>query len=186
MTIGADEIRATTDKYLKRFPDEREQLTRLLAALDDGSTITSRTDFRGHVTCGAVLIDPDGRVLHIRHNALDRWLLPGGHVEPEDACLRDAALREAFEETGIAAQAMRHVLDFETIPFDIDVHAIPTNAEKCEPDHWHFDIRHAFHVPGILGVELQQEEVSGATWLTTDAIPATRLRKKLRRLAALP
>ena len=42
------------------------------------------------------------RVLLVHHARLDRWLLPGGHVEPEDGCVEDAARREVIEETGVA------------------------------------------------------------------------------------
>ncbi|WP_406403626.1 NUDIX domain-containing protein [Streptomyces sp. NBC_00879] len=49
---------------------------------------------------------PTGRVLHIKHRALNRWLLPGGHLEPDDTSLLAAAQRELTEETGIPASVV--------------------------------------------------------------------------------
>jgi 8-oxo-dGTP pyrophosphatase MutT (NUDIX family) len=52
----------------------------------------------------ALLIDPDGRVLlvHERLEAAEsHWLTPGGGVEPGERP-SEAAVREVFEETGIA------------------------------------------------------------------------------------
>jgi 8-oxo-dGTP pyrophosphatase MutT (NUDIX family) len=51
----------------------------------------------------AVLVTPRGRLLVIERvwpGAQPYWVLPGGHVEPEDADLRAALAREVFEETG--------------------------------------------------------------------------------------
>src|SRR4051812_12023843 len=54
----------------------------------------------GHVTCTALVLHPrDSRVLFMHHHRLERWLLPGGHVEEQDASLAAAAGREACEET---------------------------------------------------------------------------------------
>ena len=179
MTISTDEIRTTVDTYLARYPDEHGRMARLWAALDNGYAPTSRKEFRGHVTCGAGLIDTSGRVLHIRHNVLGFWLLPGGHIDPIDESLPDAALRELREETGIGSGLPTAVSGFETIPLDIDVHPIPANPDKGEPDHWHFDFRYIFHAAGSPPVRLQDEEVNSFGWLTPDAVPAVALRAKL-------
>ena len=55
----------------------------------------------------AVVIDPQRRVLLVRHSyTRDAWMLPGGGVKPaEDAAA--AVLREIAEETGVAARAPR-------------------------------------------------------------------------------
>ncbi|HEV2635795.1 MAG TPA: NUDIX domain-containing protein [Actinocrinis sp.] len=50
----------------------------------------------------AVLLTPDGMMLAIRRvwpGAAPFWVLPGGHVEPQDANLRAALEREVHEET---------------------------------------------------------------------------------------
>lgn len=181
--IDTAAIRAMLGSYLARFPAERDRLARLAVALDDGGAITSRTTFTGHVTCGAVVLDPMWRVLHIRHNALGRWLLPGGHVEPGDPTLIDAALREVTEETGIMAEALSPLAGFEDAPIDIDIHPIPANPGKREPEHMHFDFRYAFTLSEAAKVRLQPEEVSGFDWLALDAVPAGRLGERLAKLA---
>ncbi|WP_436536976.1 NUDIX domain-containing protein [Actinoplanes sp. HUAS TT8] len=48
----------------------------------------------------AVLRDPEGRVLLIRRSDNGRWALPAGTMELEQT-LRDCAIREVFEETGL-------------------------------------------------------------------------------------
>ncbi|GAB1640213.1 NUDIX hydrolase [Krasilnikovia sp. MM14-A1259] len=179
MAVSQGQISDTVGQYLTRFPDERNRLERLTDALAGDSAITSRKEFNGHVTCGVVILDADWRVLHIRHNALGRWLLPGGHLEPEDLDLVDAALREAREETGLVSTGLRLLEGCGDIPLDIDVHAIPENADKEEPHHWHFDLRFAFNLAGSSPVRLQAEEVSGYDWLDFDAMPAVELTKKL-------
>jgi len=95
----------------------------------------SRNQFTpGHVTCTAAVLHPDGeRVLMMHHHRLLRWLLPGGHVEEPDACLADAAAREAEEETGVRVDA-----DRAARLVGIDVHGIP--PKRDEPFHLHHDL----------------------------------------------
>ncbi|CAN5506815.1 hypothetical protein BH09CHL1_BH09CHL1_33480 [soil metagenome] len=50
----------------------------------------------------AVLVVHNGRILLHRHKKLNRWLPPGGHVEPNELP-DDTALREVLEETGVSA-----------------------------------------------------------------------------------
>jgi 8-oxo-dGTP pyrophosphatase MutT (NUDIX family) len=97
----------------------------------------SREQFTpGHVTCSGMVIAPDGtRVLVVHHRRLARWLLPGGHVEPGDATISDAARREVTEETG-AALASGAVLA------GADVHGIPGKGR--EPYHLHHDLLFRF------------------------------------------
>ncbi len=90
----------------------------------------------GHITASSFVLSPDDQaILLIWHAKLNRWLQPGGHVEPEDASIDAAARREVAEEVGLT----------ELMPlddgglFDLDIHQIPPH--KGEPAHLHFDVR---------------------------------------------
>jgi len=50
----------------------------------------------------AVFVVHDDRVLLHFHRKLNRWLPPGGHIEPNELP-DEAAMREVLEETGVVA-----------------------------------------------------------------------------------
>ncbi|MEU4835751.1 NUDIX domain-containing protein [Streptosporangium sp. NPDC023615] len=177
MAITADHIRTVVSDYLDAYPEEKRCLAPVLELLDDGADLTSRGEFRGHVTAGAILADPEGRILHIHHLALDRWLLPGGHVEASDGTLLDAALRELAEETGIPAAVVTPDGDR---PVHIDIHPIPANPAKGEPDHRHIDFRFLLRTADEVGT-LQTEEVTAAAWREADSIKDPILRQRVTR-----
>jgi len=100
----------------------------------------SRDQFTpGHITATGLVVAPDGkRLLLVHHRRLDRWLLPGGHVEPEDGAIWETARREVVEETGaqLAPDAAPRLVS-------LDVHGIP--ARGAEPYHLHHDLAFEFH-----------------------------------------
>lgn len=77
------------------------------------------------------MADPGNeRILLHLHRRLDRWLQPGGHVEPSEDPV-DAVLRETLEETGLAAA---HPSSGPTV-LQLDEHPGPD-------DHVHLDVRY--------------------------------------------
>jgi 8-oxo-dGTP pyrophosphatase MutT (NUDIX family) len=117
----------------------------------------SRSQFTpGHITCTGLVLAPDRqRILLVHHRRLDRWLLPGGHVEPEDAEIWDTARREVIEETGA-------VLAPDPAPrlAGLDVHGIP--AAKGKPYHLHHDL--LFHFLATADELQVSEESRAVTW----------------------
>lgn len=146
---------------------------------------TARDTLPGHFTASALVVDESlTRVCLLHHVKLARWLQPGGHVEPGDADLVQAALREAREETGLAVAAHPAAPGL----FDVDVHVIP--ARKAEPEHQHLDLRvlvlAPFEAPRPPSGESQQVRwfsLGEARALPLDAA-LLRLLGKVERLAA--
>jgi 8-oxo-dGTP pyrophosphatase MutT (NUDIX family) len=179
--IAVQQIRAAVDAYLGCHPGDAGQIATLINALADPGDLASRTTFTGHVTCSAIVLDPGGHVLHIRHNALDRWLCPGGHLDLADSSLVGAALREVSEETGIDVRALALV---DEMPIDIDVHPIPANPARGEPGHQHFDLRYAFRAVTRPEICLQRDEVHDFAWLPAAEIRPAILAQRIAAAAA--
>lgn len=110
-----------------------------LMLLEQSEYPFSRRQFTpGHITCTAVVLDPQSkRVLLMFHHRLLRWLLPGGHCEGDDESISGVAKREAIEETGVEIDLGA---GFGLV--GIDVHGIP--PKKKEPYHLHHDLIFAF------------------------------------------
>ncbi|MBB5158073.1 NUDIX hydrolase [Saccharopolyspora phatthalungensis] len=180
MTITTEHISQALKAYLTNYPEHVDDVQVIADLIAEGVDITPRTEFRGHATAGAVLLNESGQVLHIRHRALGKWLRPGGHLEHGDESLCDAALRELDEETGIKPEAVTVIDD---VPIHVDVHTIDANPEKGEPEHQHFDFRFLFRTTSAVG-ELQEAEVTGADWFPVDTLPGQGLRERVRAAVA--
>lgn len=158
-------IQQTLNGYLRRFPSDTENLRSLAELVDIGASLSSRKEFRGHVTSGAIVVNSLGRLLMVHHRTLDKWLFPGGHLEDDDTTLRVAALRELAEETGVQAETLRNFdCWLDEIPVHIDRHLIPRNERKGEPSHFHYDFRFVFNGETD-ALEIQEAEVVGAAWV---------------------
>jgi len=132
-----------------------------LAAHPDG---LFRTCAPAHITGSALVLDAEvrhvGLVLHPRAGL---WLQPGGHCEPTDATLADAALREATEETNIVG------LRLLGGPVLLDRHPAPCRRKRPDVEH-HLDVMYAAVAPA--GAQpVASEESLDAAWFGVDELP---------------
>lgn len=117
----------------------------------------------GHLTASALVIQPSRRlVLLALHPRAGMWVQVGGHCEPGDRTLLDAASREAREESGLGS------LSFDPAPLGLDVH--PITCSLGVPTR-HFDVRFLAVAPD--GAEpVCSAESLDLQWFEWDALPA--------------
>jgi len=128
----------------------------LAAALDP--TAFERSGKPAHFTASALPVTPDGeRVCLVLHGRIGLWVQPGGHLEPLDRSVADAAARELAEEAGVAG-----TIDPE--PVDLSRHPAP-----CGTADWHLDLQMLAVVEEV-EVTVSAESVDVA-WFDVDRLP---------------
>jgi 8-oxo-dGTP pyrophosphatase MutT (NUDIX family) len=115
----------------------------------------------------ALVIDPQGRVLLVKHSYVTGWHLPGGGVETGET-IQDALARELLEEAGVTAlePPMLHGLFF--------------NSRVSRRDHVALFVIRAFRQEG--GPRNRQEIVDYG-FFARDALPPDTTRGTRARLA---
>ncbi|GAB3296221.1 NUDIX hydrolase [Parasphingorhabdus pacifica] len=157
----ADAVRVLGD-WRPANPRQEPIRHAFLTLLSARSDACSRGCEPGHVTASAVLLDSTGeRVLLTLHPRVGRWVQLGGHCEPDDATLADAALREAVEESGVSE------LTVDPDPVHLDVH--PITCSLGVPTR-HFDVRFVVRAPE--GAEpVRSEESDDLAWWPLGGLP---------------
>lgn len=170
------------------FHDEQDQAAEksrelVLQMLEHSAAPFSRRQFKpGHITCTGLVLDPERKsILLVHHRRLDRWLLPGGHVERKDGEIWETARREVSEETGAKLNSSS-----PSPLVGIDVHGIPPG--RGEPFHLHHDLIFGFQATSTEASPT--EEVRSVAWCEVADwqrynVPASIRHSALRALALL-
>ncbi len=116
-----------------------------------------RSCYPDHLTASTVVLSPDrDRVLLTLHARAGRWFQFGGHCEPGDARLVDAALREATEESGIAG------LQIDPVPVHLDEHEVPFCGDRGGVHH--LDVRFVAVAPAGAVPAVSAESLDVRWW----------------------
>ncbi|MDA9163270.1 NUDIX hydrolase [Rickettsiaceae bacterium] len=159
--------------YKGKYPKEGALADEFISLINDYNDAFYRTNFYGHITGSAWVVDSDARILMMHHKKLNKWLQPGGHCDGEFDVI-NVAKREAQEETGLEDLSL---LSSEIL--DIDKHYIPSKGE--EPEHFHFDIRFIFkanHPEKII----KNDESNELKWFTPIELNQMNLPESIMRM----
>ena len=86
----------------------------------------------------AVFVVREGKVLLHRHRKLEMWLPPGGHIE-KDELPDEAAVREVWEETGVAVELVGERREDVSDPVQL-YRPAGVQLENIGPGHQHIDL----------------------------------------------
>ena len=150
-------------------PDDAQNSLRhtYLAFLDANPDACLRKSASGHLTASVIVFDATLRhVLLTLHPRVGQWLQLGGHCEPDDATITDAAAREGREESGI-----------EGLDLSVGIVGLHTHSVTCslgEPTR-HLDVRIAALTPpqpdDRLPAFVRSDESVDLAWWPIDGLP---------------
>lgn len=146
-------------------PDAEQDLLRRLYVThtETHADAMSRECHPDHLTASAVIFSADHqRVLLTLHRIIKRWLQTGGHCEPDDLTLAEAALREGREESGIRDLAI------DPVPVLLSRHEVPS-CGPIRPSH-HLDVQYVAVAP-VEAQHVISEESDDLAWFDIDALP---------------
>lgn len=154
----------TLDAWTPTTPEMWELRREYVAFATDADRTHRETSGAQHLTVSAFVFSEDLSHLVLCFHRKGRfWVQLGGHIEPEDKSLDDAARREVSEESGL--RGLRAVGDG---PVDLDRHALGTGFGSCEV-HW--DVGYAFIADGAEQPQ-SSDESEDVAWWPVDALPA--------------
>lgn len=162
MTLHADAL-STLTAWAPPSPEQEALRSRYVDHLRAHPDGLRRSCFPDHLTAGTLVLDESlDHVLLNLHRKARRWFAFGGHCEPGDRTLADAALREAVEESGVTG------LRFDTVPLHLDEHAVGF----CDPRGTvhHLDVRFGAVAPAGSGHETSDESLD-VRWWPVAALP---------------
>lgn len=138
------------EDYARRHPEEGDVAARFLEFARSGEELRGKGNPARHVTASAWIVNADrSRTLLTHHRKLGIWVQLGGHVDPGEAW-RDAALREAREESGLSGFRF-----LEEGLFDLDIHPIPGKGDAAA--HLHYDLRFILEADDRLQLSVSEE-----------------------------
>ena len=142
-----------------------------------------------HFCASVFIINPvDHKILLIHHKGFNKWVQPGGHID-EGETFEEAAMREAYEETGVKVKLLgerfpreddfirplgiqRNCNNKGTLHIDVIYAAVPVNNVEVNPQ-----ISESYNARWFSRGELDQIAVFPDIKITVDYILKTYFNK---------
>ena len=156
MSLHRDALRTLT-AWVPPTAEQAALRDRFGGHLHDHPDGMQRSCHPDHITASTIVLSQDAsQVLLTLHRKAGRWLQFGGHCEPGDGRLVDAALREATEESGLAD------LRIDPVPIQLHEHAVPFCGDTGQAHH--LDVRFLAVAPRGAVPAVSEESLDVRWW----------------------
>lgn len=140
---------------------------------------------------GFVLNEANDKVLMVFHKKLGVWVIPGGHLEPNEYP-HEGAKREILEETGVDAEIVS-LASFKmednnkesVIPTPILCLSETIPAKGDKPEHVHMDLIYLAVADSSLPLKQQEEEVDAVKWMSFEEVLASDTFESVKQLVRI-
>nr|WP_294487835.1 NUDIX hydrolase [uncultured Anaerosporobacter sp.] len=179
-----DEIR----NYSPFNEQEKQDKKVALDYITTFANILTRENEFAHMTASSWIVNKDRtKVLMIFHNIYQSWAWTGGHADGEDN-LRNVAIRETMEETGI-----KNIKPLQEDIFSLELLCVDGHVKrgKYVSSHIHINVTYLLEADESEALSIKEDENSGVRWIDIDAavqisneenmkVVYTKLNKKLK------
>lgn len=157
--------------YIPFNEQEAEDKVRILKFIDENPDFLYRENLEGHMTTSIWTVNKERtKTLMVYHNIYDSWSWVGGHADGEED-LRNVALRELQEETGIENASLISDAVFSIEILDVEEHM---KKGKKVPAHLHFNVTYIAEADEECHLHINEEENKAVRWFTfEDALKAS-------------
>ena len=184
-----DLLRGVLEAYRPDCAQEEADRTLMLRALERYDDLLGRENPMMHFTASSWIVSPAlDRVLMVFHERYRSWSWTGGHADGEED-LRAVAVKEAMEETGLAA--VRPVI---AAPLSLELLSVAAHVKRGRhvSAHLHLNLTYLLEADPAAPLGFAPGETAGAAWFDPDlAVESSRepnmqviyrkLNEKLRR-----
>ncbi len=119
-----------------------------------------------HFCASTFIINPaNKKILLIHHKKFNRWVQPGGHIR-EDETFEEAALREAYEETGVKVRLLG-----ERFPREDDyIRPLGIQKNRNNKGDLHIDVIYPAVPINCINVTAQTSETYNVRWFSREEL----------------
>ncbi len=148
-------------RYIPWNEQEQQDKAQILSLLASGQELYTRENPIAHLTASSWVVSPDReQVLLIYHNIYHSWAWMGGHADG-DRDLRQVALRETREESGLDELQLVCPDIFSVETLTVDGHR---KRGRYVSSHLHLNVTYLIEADPSQPLRIKPDENSAVAW----------------------
>lgn len=119
-----------------------------------------------HFCASVFIINPaDKKILLVHHKGFNMWVQPGGHIDADET-FEEAAMREAYEETGVKVKLLGRRFPRE----DDFVKPLGIQKNRNNKGILHIDVIYAAVPVNNVEIDCETSEIHNARWFSREEL----------------